>query len=134
MNKNTITKTAAAALTKGTIVKLDSSDSSKVAACGASDANAIGVVLDNAAQGESVAVALLGLCNSTVEVIASAAISAGAKVYQAADGKVKPAPEAGLSAQTVYCVGVALAPAYASGNIIEIAHRAATVETIPAAE
>ena len=134
MNKNTITKIAAAALTKGMVVKLDSSDASKVAACGASDANAIGVVLDNAAQGESVAVALLGLCNTTVPAVASAAISAGAKVYQAADGEVQPAPAAGLSAQTVYCVGVALTPAYADGNEIELAHRAPAVEVIPAAE
>ena len=131
-HKNNITKTASADMSKGTVVKLTSADSAKIEACAATDANAIGVVLDTVKSGDNVSVALFGVANHTVEAIASAAITAGAKVYLAASGKVQPAPDATSSAQTVYCVGVALTAAYADGNIVELAHRAPTLETIAA--
>lgn len=127
---NNITKTASADMPKGTVVKLDASDASKAAACAAADSDAIGVVLDDVKSGESVAVALLGVANHTVEVAASGAIPAGAKVYLDASGKVRAAPAAGGSDQNVVCVGIALTPAYADGNMVELAHRAPVGETI----
>ena len=127
---NNITKTASADMPKGTVVKLDASDASKTVACAATDSDAIGVVLDDVKSGESVAVALLGVANHTVEVVASGAITAGAKVYLDASGKVRAAPAAGSSDQSVVCVGIALTPAYADGNIVELAHRAPVGETI----
>lgn len=127
---NNITKTASADMPKGTVVKLDASDASKAVACAATDSDAIGVVLDDVKSGESVAVALLGIANHTVEVVASGAITAGAKVYLDASGKVRAAPAAGGADQSVVCVGIALTPAYADGNIVELAHRAPVGETI----
>ena len=127
---NNITKTASADMPKGTVVKLDASDALKVTACAAADSDALGVVLDDVKSGESVAVALLGIANHTVETIASGAIPAGAKVYLDASGKVRAAPAAGSSDQSVVCVGIALTPAYADGNIVELAHRAPVGETI----
>ncbi len=132
-HKNNITKTAAADLAKGSVVKLSSVDSAKIEACAASDANAIGVVLDNVQAGDNVAVALLGLANHTVEAIASGSISAGSKVCLDANGKVKAYPTAGSAAQNVVCVGVALGDAYADGNVVEISHRAPTAEVVPQA-
>lgn len=129
---NNITKTAAADMPKGTVVKLDSSDASKVAACAAADSDALGVVLDDVKSGESVAVALLGVANHTVEVVASGAIAAGAKVCLAASGKVAAYPAQTSSAQNVVCVGIALTPAYADGNIVELAHRAPAPDTVAA--
>ena len=129
-HKNNITKTASADMARGTIVKLDASDASKVAACAATDTGAIGVVLDDVSSGDNVAVALLGVANHTVEAVASGAIAAGAKVYLDASGKVRAAPAAGGADQSVVCVGIALTAAYADGNTVEIAHRAPTGETI----
>lgn len=129
-HKNNITKTASADMARGTVVKLDASDASKVAACAATDTGAIGVVLDDVSSGDNVAVALLGVANHTVEAVASGAITAGAKVYLDASGKVRAAPAAGDSDQSVVCVGIALTAAYADGNTVEIAHRAPTGETI----
>ena len=129
-HKNNITKTASVDMARGTVVKLDASDASKVAACAATDTGAIGVVLDDVSSGDNVAVALLGVANHTVEAVASGAIAAGAKVYLDASGKVRAAPAAGDSDQSVVCVGIALTAAYADGNTVEIAHRAPTGETI----
>lgn len=112
-HKNSITKTASAAISQGVIVKLGS-DSSCVAACSATDANAIGVTLDSAAQNDNVAVALLGIANHTVQTVASGAISAGAKVYLAANGKIS-------ASGTIY-VGIALTAASADGDLVELAH------------
>lgn len=129
-HKNNITKTASADMARGTVVKLDASDASKVVACAATDTGAIGVVLDDVSSGDNVAVALLGVANHTVEAVASGAIAAGAKVYLDASGKVRAAPAAGGADQSVVCVGIALTAAYADGNTVEIAHRAPTGETI----
>lgn len=129
-HKNNITKTASADMARGTVVKLDASDASKVAACAATDTGAISVVLDDVSSGDNVAVALLGVANHTVEAVASGAIAAGAKVYLDASGKVRAAPAAGGADQSVVCVGIALTAAYADGNTVEIAHRAPTGETI----
>lgn len=118
IHKNNITKTASADMAMGTVVKLDASDASKVAACSATDTGAIGVVLDNVSSGDNVAVALLGVANHTLEVVAGGAISAGAKVYLAANGKV--------AATGTIQIGTALKAAYADGNLVEIAHRAPT--------
>lgn len=119
-HKNNITKTASADMVMGTVVKLDASDASKVAACSATDTDtgAIGVVLDNVSSGDSVAVALLGVANHTLEVVADGEIRAGKKVYLAANGKV--------AATGTIQIGTALNPAYADGNLVEIAHCAPT--------
>lgn len=130
-NKNNITKIASSDMLRGTVVKLDS-DANKVVAAGATDANAIGVLLDDVTSGDNVAVSLLGVDNHTVEVVASGAISVGEKVVLAASGKVSAVPAATSSAQTVYFVGIALTPAYADGNLIEILHRGAQTMTIAA--
>ena len=113
-HKNNITKTASADMARGTVVKLDASDASKVAACSAADSDAIGVA------------------NHTVEAVAAGAIAAGAKVCLAASGKVAAYPAATSSAQSVVCVGIALTSAYADGNVVEIAHRAPTPDTVAA--
>lgn len=112
-HKNNITKTASAAIAKGALVKLGS-DSSFVAPCSATDANAIGVALDSAAQNDNVAVALLGIANHTVQALASGAIGAGAKAYLAANGEIS-------ASGTIY-VGIALTAASADGELVELAH------------
>lgn len=129
-HKNNITKTASANLAKGSVVKLSTADKTKVEACSANDANAIGIVLDNVNAGDNVAIALLGIANHTVEVVANGAIGAGEKVCLGANGKVSAFPEAGAQAQNVVCIGIALTNAYADENVVEIAHRAPTVEVV----
>ena len=110
---NNLTKTASADMSKGTVVKLDGEN---IVACTASDADAIGVIMDDVNAGDSVAVALLGIANHTIGILASGAISAGAKVCLDANGKAK----AGTSG---ICIGIALNAGYANG-IVEVAHRA----------
>ena len=109
---NNITKTASADMSKGTVVKLDGEN---IAACAASDAGAIGVIMDDVKAGDNVAVALLGIANHTIGILASATISAGANVCLDANGKVK----AGTSG---ICIGIALTAGYANA-IVEVAHR-----------
>lgn len=109
MNTNNITKIASADMPKGTVVKLDGEN---IVAC--SDADAIGVTLDDVKGGDSVAVALLGIANHTMGMLASGAISVGSKVCLDA-GKVK----AGTNG---VCVGIALTAGFA-GGIVEVAHR-----------
>lgn len=80
----------------------------------------VGVADDDAVSGDVIAVLLFGSRPGTLIATASAAITAGQQLYSEADGKVSPtAPTAGNSK---YCVGVALTPATASGDNVEIAH------------
>jgi len=109
-------KTDAAIATRHLLVKVGS-DASHVAACGASEVP-IGTVPDEAsAAEENVEVALLGCAPSTRKMVASEAIDAGEKVYTAASGKVQDLP---AGAGTYYCVGTALTPASADGDVIEV--------------
>ena len=128
-----MTKIATAAIGGGIFVKLNASDASNVQASGVSDTDVIGVTRTPAAAGEPVGVVLLGIAGTTVIGTAAGAIGAGAKVYLGADGKVRAAPAAGASAQSVVCVGVALTAALYAGDTLEIAHRTPVVETIAAA-
>lgn len=77
----------------------------------------IGPVVDEAAIGDDVAVAVLGCANGTLLLTAVKAITAGAPVYTAAGGKVTDA-----YAATSYIVGRALTAAAADGDLIEVAH------------
>jgi len=93
------------------------SDAQHVAVGGASTIP-IGVIADEASSaGDEVAVELLGASNSTVRMVASAAITAGSLVYTAASGKVSALSS---TAGTYYCVGVALTAASSSGDVIEV--------------
>ena len=78
----------------------------------------LGVITDEAAAaGDPVNVALFGSAGSTHLMVASEAITAGAKVYTAAAGKVQNEPAV---AGTYYQVGKALEAATADGDVIEI--------------
>jgi len=109
-------KTDAAIATRHLLVKVGS-DADHIAACGASEVP-IGTVPDEAAAAEeNVEVALLGSAPSSRKMVASEAITAGEKVYTAASGKVQDLP---TDAGTYYCVGTALTPASADGDVIEV--------------
>ncbi len=74
----------------------------------------IGVIETEAfADGDLRAVRLLS-AEGTVKMIAAAAITAGAKVYTAAAGKVS------VSASTAYPRGIAMEAAAADGDVIEV--------------
>jgi hypothetical protein len=93
------------------------SDAAHVALCGATDVP-LGVIDDTASDaGEDVSVQLLGCADSTLRMVASAAVSAGSPVYAAASGKVRVLPS---SAGTYYLVGIALTAATADGQVIEV--------------
>ena len=64
-------------------------------------------------------VALLGVTPGTIKMVASAAITAGAKVYTEDGGKVQPIT---VAAGTYYEVGTALTAASTDGDEIEVAH------------
>ena len=74
-----------------------------------------GPVLDEAAVGDIVAVALLGSAPGTLKMVANAAITVGSPVYTAAAGKVSPTFGA-----TLYMVGRAVTAAAADGDVIEV--------------
>lgn len=75
-----------------------------------------GVCLDEPASGDKAAVALLAAVKGTVKMVAAAAITAGNKVYSAANGKVT-----GTYASGAFCVGQAVTSATADGEIVEVA-------------
>ena len=121
-HKNSLTKTALVAMATGTCVKLSAADSTKIEPCGATDEACLGALLDSVQAGDNVAIALFGVSNSTILAAANGAIATGAKVYLAADGKV--------AADGTIFVGIALDSAVIDGNLIELAHRAPTEETV----
>ena len=85
--------------------------------CTAAD-EPLGVITDEAAAaGDPVNVALFGSAESTQLMVASEAITAGAKVYTAAGGKVQNEP---ALAGTYYQVGKALEAGIADGDVIEV--------------
>ena len=84
-----ITKAADAAITERFLLAKVGSASDRIAVCGAADAP-IGVITDEAAAaGDLVNVTLFGAANSTVRMVASAAIAQGALVEPAANGRVQ---------------------------------------------
>jgi len=106
------TFTAGEDLAKGRRVKLSSGSGTQVEYADAAD-DYIGVTLAAADSGDSVPVALKRAYPGTVEVEAAAAISAGATIYGAADGKV------GTTSSGTDKFGVALEAASAAGAVIE---------------
>lgn len=106
----TKTFTASGALTQWTRVRLNGSN--KLAACGWTDTDCIGVVTRATfADGEEVAV-LLRTAEGTMPMIASEAITAEAEVYAAASGKI-------ATSGTVI-VGEALEAASGNNSVIEV--------------
>lgn len=107
-------------VTKGAVCKLSSG---AVVLCTATATdNPVGIALYAAAAAETVAVALLNESGSR-EMIAAGAISAGAKVYAAADGKVQALP---VASGTYRLIGIALEAATADGDLIEVLPYAST--------
>jgi len=79
--------------------------------------NPIGVTeFESTADGDEVTVRLLN-SDGTIEIVAAGAITSGADVYAAADGKVSALPAA---AATYRRIGIALEAATADGDIIEV--------------
>ena len=104
--------TTSAAVSAKRLVKMASTG--LVAHCTAADADtAIGVTDYAAASGADVGVKLLNF-PGTFEMTAVAAITSGAAVYQAADGKVSMTPVAGGK------IGIAIEAATADNDIIEV--------------
>jgi hypothetical protein len=116
-HEGVITKLADGAITTRFLVGKAGSDIHHVVACGASD-DPIGVIEDEASAAEdAMAVALFGASGRTLKVVASEPITAGVRVYTAANGKVQDLPE---GAGTYYLLGRALQAAGADGDVIEI--------------
>jgi hypothetical protein len=108
--------TDAAIATRHLLYKIGS-DSNHIAVCGAGNVP-MGTVADEAAGAEEyVALNLLGARKTSVLMVASEAITVGEQVYTAANGKVQDLP--GTSG-TYYCVGTALTPAGADGDLLEV--------------
>lgn len=108
-----------AAITTRYLLGKVGSDAGHIAACGASNIP-IGVITDEASAAEDpVNVAVAGVADGTVLMVASEAIDAGEHVYTAASGKVQDLP---AGAGTYYEVGLALTAASADGDLIEVAH------------
>jgi hypothetical protein len=99
-----------------TIVKKGTDPAAQVAICDATD-EPVGWTDsdsgDNAAIGDYVSVALLGCAGKTGKAVAAEAITAGARLYTAADGKVQD-----TAAAEAWLVGRALT-AVASGAVVE---------------
>lgn len=106
------TFTAGEVLAANRRVKLSSGYGDQVEYADAAD-DFIGVTQDAAASGDQVAVKLKGASQGTVEVEASVAITAGAIIYGATDGKVS------VSSTGTDRFGRALEAASGSGAIIE---------------
>ena len=112
-----VTKLADGAITTRFLIGKVGSDINHVVACGASD-DPLCVIEDEAAAAEDpMNVVLFGSAGRTLKVVASEPISAGARVYTAASGKVQDLP---ASNGTYYRIGRALQAAAADGDVIEI--------------
>lgn len=109
--------TAKVAITRNARVAIDTTNSGVPAQVILAGANvpAIGIAEYDAAIGDIVAVRLYGA--GTMQMIASAAITQGAAVYGAANGKI------GTTATSTTIVGNALEAAGADGDIIHVAPR-----------
>lgn len=114
-----VTKLADVALTRRHLLVKIGTDASHIAINTASDI-ALGVVDDEAEAAEDpVNVQLLGQKEGTILMVASAAITAGAMVVSAADGKIRTLPG---TTGNYYIIGRALEAAGADGDVIEVAH------------
>lgn len=129
---NSMTKVAGENIPAFRLVKISSSDETKVVIASGSDKNIIAVSKDNCPANDYVPLEILGVSNETIQVEASGGITAGSKVVADANGKIKQMPTAIATEQTVQCVGTVLTPSFADGNIVELAHASPYAITIPA--
>ncbi len=113
MNANSKTFVAGAALAQKRLVKLSSGE--VVYNTITSTDDPIGVN-DYAVADTEDACILMANQGGTVELTAAGAITAGARIYAAADGKVSAIPE---DSATYRLIGIALEAATADGDIIE---------------
>jgi len=113
MNKDSKTFVAGAALAQKRLVKLASGELAYNTATSTDDY--IGVN-DYAVAEDDNANVILANRGGTVELTAAGAITAGARIYAAADGKVQAVPAVDA---TYRLVGIALVAATADGDIIE---------------
>lgn len=118
IHDESITRTVASAVAAGTyhlLVRATSATATDIN--GASNAP-IGTLANLQAgglgAGETAAISLLGK-GGTKLMVANAAVSAGARVFTGASGKVSP-----TSASGIYYVGIALTAAAADGDVIEV--------------
>jgi len=120
------TFTAGEALEAFRRVKLSTGSGTQVEYADQSDSNNyIGVTLEKVASGKHVAVALKGNYR-TFKVVASEALSAGAELYAADDGKVSDTVSGNA-------IGTALEAATADGDIIEAVLNPTAVSAVGAA-
>jgi len=117
MFQGSMTRIADAAQSiKHLLVKLGT-DAAHIAINGVSD-DPIGVCPDTPALGDSASVLLLGCAKETVTMVASAAITAGVRVFAAANGKVSAL--ASTTNGTYFCVGKAVTAAAADLDEIQV--------------
>ena len=110
-----ITVTAASAFVSKYLLAKANSSAGQIDVCGVGDCP-VGIATDEAAVGDPVALKIPGVSPQSVLVTASAAISTGAYLYTAANGKVQAEP---ATAGTYYLIGRALTAATAAGDQIE---------------
>ena len=116
-HRGSVTRLTDGAISTRYLLGTAGSDASHIAICGASTVPT-GVIADeSSAAGEEVSVELLGSAGSTVRMVAAGAVNAGGLVYTSANGMVGTLPTA---SGAYYCVGMALTPATASGDVIEV--------------
>ncbi|MBN1671203.1 MAG: DUF2190 family protein [Kiritimatiellae bacterium] len=114
-----LTKLADAAITTRHLLVKFGTDANHIAACGA-DEVPIGPCTDEPSAAEqNVNVAMLGMGDETLLVVASEEVTYGSQVYTAASGKVQDTPTA---AGTYYYIGLALNTASGDGELIELQH------------
>ncbi|MDR1906606.1 MAG: DUF2190 family protein [Puniceicoccales bacterium] len=113
-HEDCITKYAKTAIKPRRLVVLDGNDPDQVVHATA-ESLPFGVADDEAMDGEIVNVDLLG-CSNTINIMAGAAIVAGALLIPGADGKVLPLP---TTAGNYTCIGLALSSA-PSGSDVEV--------------
>ncbi|MBN1105806.1 MAG: DUF2190 family protein [Deltaproteobacteria bacterium] len=113
-NRGPLTLEAGAALVAHRLVKLSSGQAAYNTATATDDP--IGLTLLNVKSGEDVSIDPINR-GGTFEICAAGAISQGAEVYAAADGKVQALP---TGAGTYRRIGLAMEAAGVDGDIIEV--------------
>jgi hypothetical protein len=117
VRRGPLSLTAAAALTQGYLVKLDTS--AKAALAGSGDVP-LGVVSETVASGDTVSVEP---CEGVVKLVASAAISIGDYVCATTGGKVakEDAPITHANTPTAFTIGQAITAATTDGDAVFVA-------------
>jgi hypothetical protein len=110
-----VTVAAASAFSGKYLLAKANATAGKVDPCGASDCP-VGVATDEADVGDPLALKIPGVSPQSVLVTASGAITVGAYLYAAANGRVQGEPS---SAGTYYLIGRALTAATGAGDQIE---------------